>query len=282
MQYFPVADWDDAYANAEHIPRAQAFIDNWPGEANRFREKVSAAGRAEFDTAYGDGERNAYDLFLPEGDPAGLFMFVHGGYWMRFERHIWSHLAAGAIAHGFAAILPSYTLCPEVRISDITAEVAKALAAAANRVSGPIVLAGHSAGGHLVARMVCRDTPLEPSVQSRIVHTMPISPISDLRPLRRLKLNETLRLDENEAAAESPALLTPVEDMRVTCWVGGGERGEFIRQNALLANIWHGLGARTQEVRETDRHHFDIIDGLARSDSPISRTLFSDWPIIAR
>jgi arylformamidase len=35
----------------------------------------------------------AYDLFLPEGTPAGLAVFVHGGYWKAFDRSVWSHLA---------------------------------------------------------------------------------------------------------------------------------------------------------------------------------------------
>ena len=59
----------------------------------------------------------------------------------------------------------------------------------------------------------------------------------------RLALNADLKLDEAEAFAESPALLRPIDGVRLTCWVGAGERAEFVRQNALLANIWTGLGA---------------------------------------
>jgi arylformamidase len=86
-------------------------------------------------------------------------------------------------------------------------------------------------------------------------------------------LNGTLHIDESEALAESPALLRPVDGARITCWVGGGERAEFLRQNALLANIWTGLGATTSAVVEPDRHHFNVIDGLADPDHPLTRTL---------
>src|SRR3546814_5563195 len=54
--------------------------------------------------------------------PAGLAVFVHGGYWMAFDKSSWSHLAAGAVARGWAVALPSYTLCPEARISDRSEE----------------------------------------------------------------------------------------------------------------------------------------------------------------
>ena len=87
------------------------------------------------------------------------------------------------------------------------------------------------------------------------------------------EMNRTLAIDEAEALAESPALLRPIANARITCWVGGGERAEFLRQNALLANIWTGLGAITDAVVEPDRHHFNVIDGLADPRHPLTRAL---------
>lgn len=280
MQFHEVKDWDDAYANADHIPGASKFIANWPRKTERFRNKLEKAGKARFDVPYGPRKRNRLDLFFPDKEPKGLLVFVHGGYWMRFDKSLWSWLASGALARGYAVAMPSYTLCPEVTISEITREVGKAVQFAAKQVAGPITLAGHSAGGHLVARMICNKSPVRNAVRSRIVHTMPISCVSDLRPLCCLKLNQTLRLTDREADRESPALLTPVPNARITCWVGANERTEFIRQNALLANIWHGLGARIGCVEESDRHHFDVIEGLADPDSGMCRVLFggSDLP----
>jgi len=90
------------------------------------------------------------------------------------------------------------------------------------------------------------------------------------------RLNETLQIDEAEALAESPALLRPVKPVRMMAWVGGGEREEFRRQNALLANVWTGLGARTAAWAEPDRHHFDVLDGLADPAHPMVRLLTAD------
>ena len=77
-----------------------------------------------------------------------------------------------------------------------------------------------------------------------------------------------------EAAAESPVLHEPAGEVNLVCWVGGAERSEFVRQNALLANIWHGLRARTLCVEEPDRHHFTVIEGLTDPQSPLMRTTF--------
>lgn len=268
-----IVEWEDAYANMSNIPGGDGWPDRWAGLASAFREKLSAVGRARLDLAYGEGARNRYDLFLPEATPKGLVAYVHGGYWVRFDKSSWSHLATGALAHGYAVAMPSYTLCPENSVSGITREVGAAIGHAAAAVDGPIFLTGHSAGGHLATRMISATSPLPAEVRGRIRNTVSISGVHDLRPLMRLALNQELKLGEAEAVAESPALLRPLEGAMLTCWVGAGERAEFIRQNALLANIWTGLGAVTATVEEADRHHFSVVDGLLDPDHPLTRTL---------
>lgn len=275
MIYRQIDDWDDAYANGPNIPGGDRWPAAWVEPAKRFRDDLRSRGRAKLDIAYGERERNRLDLFLPEGTPQGLVVFVHGGFWLKLDKSYWSHLAAGAVAHGHAVAFPSYTLCPQVGIADIVGEVAAAVTRAAEMIDGPLRLAGHSAGGHLVSRMITATSPLSGTVQSRIANVVSISGLHDLRPLTRTAMNADLGLDAAGAAAESPALLEPMQGARIVCWVGAGERAEFVRQNALLANVWTGLGATTAAVEEPDRHHFDVIDGLADPEHPLTRTLLT-------
>jgi acetyl esterase/lipase len=268
------AFWDDAYSNGAYIEGGDAFPAKWATEAAAFRAAMAAEGRAELDQPYGPRPRERFDLFLPKETPKGVFVFVHGGYWMAFDKSSWSQLAAGALAHRWAVAMPSYTLCPDVRISDITAEVARAVTAIAGRMAGGLALAGHSAGGHLVTRLACADASLPGAVRARVQHTVSISGVHDLRPLLKTTMNSTLRMDAAEATRESPALLMPVPGAKVTCWVGSKERPEFIRQNALLANVWTGLGAHAVERQAEDRHHFDVIEHLADPHSDLIETLF--------
>ena len=162
-------DWDDAYANSAHIPGSDKMPAQWAERAAAYRSELTNFCA---DIAYGTGERQKLDLISPDGDSTGLVIFVHGGYWMRFDKSTWTDLAEGARQHGWTMALPSYTLAPAARISDITAEIAAAIAKAASLVAGPIRLAGHSAGGHLVTRMLCDDSRLESSVYSRIAGTL--------------------------------------------------------------------------------------------------------------
>ncbi len=269
-----IADWDDAYANAPHIPDGDGYPARWEATAAAFRAML-APDRLRAALPYGPHPREKVDLFLPEGRPAGLVVIVHGGYWRRFDRTDFSHLAAGALALGWAVALPGYPLAPDVRIRAITRSVAAATAQAAATVPGPVRLVGHSAGGHLVARQVCEDGGLPQAVQARVGGVMAISGLHDLRPLLRLALNADLRLDAAEAVAESPALLTPLPGVRLHAWVGDLERPEFVRQSTLVANIWCGLGADTQQTIEIGRHHFDVIDSLADPASALVRAVIS-------
>lgn len=260
-------DWQDAFENAAYIPAATQYPARWQHQAAAFRESWP---NAKFDLRYGEEERACLDLFLPETKAHGLAVFVHGGFWQRFDKSVWSHLAAGALARGWAVAIPGYTLAPQARISAMTVQIGMALQTAAAQVSGPIRLAGHSAGGHLVTRMGCTSAPLTPLVAARIDKITSISGVHDLRPLRLHTMNDILKIDGAEARTESPVLCDPRPDMRMTAWVGGDERPEFLRQTAILTEAWQEGIATCKRVTENGRHHFNVIDGLIDAAHPLT------------
>ena len=259
-------DWDDAYANAPYIPEAETYPDRWAAGARAFRDRLSDEGRAQLGIAYGDSERQRYDLFLPKGAHVGTCVFVHGGYWLKFHRSFWSHLAAGPLARGWAVAMPSYDLCPDVSIAGITRQIAAAISMIAETRGGPLMLAGHSAGGHLVARMLAPGM-LAPEVLARITRVAPISMLSDLRPLIQTAMNADLRLDAEEAAEESP-LLQPRPDTKVALWVGAEERPAFLDQTR-----WHSEAWDVPQHILPGRHHFDVIEPLEDAQSGLVRFL---------
>jgi arylformamidase len=249
---------DRAYANGAFIPGAESFPERWARDAAAFRQ--ARAGKSRLGVPYGPGARQQFDLFLPDGEAKGLLVFIHGGYWMAFGREDWSQLAAGAAARGFACALPSYTLAPDARIAGMTVEMVRAVEAASEMVPGPVIVTGHSAGGHLAARMGCGDVVLK----ALVTRVVPISPLADLAPLMATTMNATLRLDSAEAAAESPAR----QKLRPGCeshvWVGAQERPAFLWQARLLSEEWN-----CPWTAESGRHHFDVIEGLADPNSAL-------------
>lgn len=258
-------DLSDAYAITTHTPGAESLLAQLPGRSDAFR--ATLGDRFEPDRQYGTGDRQVYDLYRPEGPPAGTLIFIHGGYWRGQHGRTYGYLASGALGRGWQAAHPSYDLCPTVHIRDITRQVAAAVSAIAEATAGPLAIAGHSAGGHLAARMLDRDL-LAPGVAGRLTRVVPISPLSDLRPLRHTAMNEDFRMDETEAAAESPVLMTNRFDVPVTVVVGARERPALLDQARWLAEAW---GAELDIV--ADRHHFDVIDALADPASDLMARL---------
>ena len=248
-------DIDTAYQNGAFIAGAESFPPKWTRLAQDFRDGLGQ--RAELGLSYGPGRRHRFDLFRPEGVAKGLLVFVHGGYWLSFDRDMWSHLAAGAVARGWAVAMPSYTLAPEARISAMTVEVAQAVRAASALIPGPVVVTGHSAGGHLSARMGCADMDL-PMVK----HVVPISALSELEPLRQTAMNATLKLTEPEVATESPAQLELRPGTSAHVWVGGQERPSFLWQARTLSEAW-----ACDWTVAPGKHHFDVIDELTDPNS---------------
>jgi acetyl esterase/lipase len=265
-------DWGDAFSNRAYIADGGSYPARWASDALAFRD--GARGRR--DIAYGDHPRERFDLFLPEDAARGLAVIIHGAFCIDFDKSSWSNLAVGALAHGWAVALPNYILAPEARIRAITRQIGRAIESAAALVTGPIRLTGHSAGGHLASRMVCDDTPLSPATSARLERLVSISGLHDLRPLRLNGMNEKLRLDAEEAKAESPALHSPLLGVEVIAWVGAAERPEFLRQSALLAEAWRRRGARARLVADPGRHHFDVIDGLKAPDDPLAIAFAGD------
>lgn len=265
ISFGPVENWDDAYANSAHIPGGDAYFGIWGQKAAAFRETAGGA----LDAAYGEEPRERLDLFMPAGATKGLLVFVHGGYWMQSAKEDWSHLAKGATEFGWAVGTPSYPLCPQASLRDIARACARAIAQAAARVAGPIVLCGHSAGGQLAARLVCAPTPLATEVRRRVVRVAPISGLFDLRPLMHTAMNATLGIDDEQALRESPAHLMPPADVNLLAIVGGAERPEFLRQSRLGAALWSARGAPASLITLPQRHHFDVIEFLEDREHPL-------------
>ena len=251
-------DINRAYSNGAFIPGAAAYPARWAAEAAAFR----ATARGELGVAYGPALRQRFDLFRPEGAPRGLLVFVHGGYWLEFDRDSWSHLASGAIARGWACAMPSYTLAPEARIAEITQEVAAAVRTAAAMVAGPVVVTGHSAGGHLSARIGTMGL-------ERVRRVVPISPIAELSPMMQTAMQDLLRLTEDECAQESPARLALRCQAHV--WVGAQERPSFLWQARLLSEEWS-----CPWTPAPGRHHFDVIDDLMDPASALMEACLRD------
>jgi acetyl esterase/lipase len=212
-------NWDDAYANAPYIQNAETYPPAWAHNAAAYRTTCMQGGSAQLDIVYGTDERHKIDIFWPREPAKGLVFFVHGGFWRAFDKHSWSHLSAALVDAGWAVAMPSYRLTPAVSLKEIVQDIAQSLNKVAAIIDGPIVLVGHSAGGHLVTMMMTAGQGLPRGLKERIVRVVTISGLHDLTPLLHTKMNQDFGLDLKLAKLLSPAFQKPVIQAALTCWV---------------------------------------------------------------
>ena len=100
-----------------------------------------------------------------------------------------------------------------------------------------------------------------------------ISGVFELEPLLGVSMNSDLRMDEAEALANSPALLSPATDAPLVVCAGAGELGEFTRQSRDFAADWTAKGAPVEHFELPGADHFTIVDGMASPDDPLTKAI---------
>src|SRR5262249_52914501 len=143
-------DYEAEYNNRARVPEHPGVMAGWGKDAADYR-----AQHPPRLLRYGSGERHRIDLFTGTSD-GPIVVFIHGGYWQALDGSSFSHCARGLNAHGISVAVPTYDLCPAVSVGDIVTQMRMAGRELAN-LGQPLVVSGHSAGGHLAACMLATD-----------------------------------------------------------------------------------------------------------------------------
>jgi arylformamidase len=252
------ADPFDASATVSDVT---VWFARWRAWSDAVRETMPMVR----DLRYGASDAETLDLVVPRPG-APLVVFFHGGYWRRLHKDDATYVARGLAPHGVASAIVNYALSPAVSLEEIVRQARAAVAwlrlHAAEHGADPnrIVVAGHSAGGHLAA-MCAVDVPVSALVT--------LSGLHDLRPIAHSFANAWLQLDEERAAALSPALLAPSAPMTVLAADGAREHEVFHAQSREFAAAWAQHGCATT-YEETQDDHFTIVSRLNEPNDPLT------------
>jgi arylformamidase len=271
----PSPEWLDAqYNNRARIPDHAQIFERWSTASALTRERAEC----RLDVTYGDSTGETLDIFPAAGGGAPVFVFVHGGYWRSLDKRDHSFVAPAFVNAGAAVVVPNYALCPAVSIEQITMQIVHALAWVWRHAAefggdpGRIVVAGHSAGGHLAAMMLACDwRAVAADLPQRLVQgALSISGLFELEPVSRTPfLAADLCLTAASAHRLSPALM-PAPRGPLYAVVGAEESEEFLRQNTLIRAAW---GEAVVPVCETipGTHHLNVLHELADAKARVHR-----------
>ena len=277
----PSPAWYDAQYDARAGIADQAAIrQSWVDRSRQAR----AALPCQLDLAYGPNRSERLDIFgagakRSQGarDPlrvrgaAPVLVYIHGGYWRALDKSDQSFVAAPFVDAGARVVLPNHALAPAVSVRHIVLQMVQAVAWVYRNIAQHggdpqrIVVAGHSAGGHLATMLLAADWPSVGADLPRqlLQGALSVSGLYDLAPLRHAPfLASDLKLTAAEARALSPAFMRAPKQARLVAVAGADESTEFLRQNSLIQQAW---GSSVVPVCETlpARHHMNVLHDLA-------------------
>lgn len=236
------------------------------------------------DIAYGDGPDETMDIFLPASPGAAMkvHVFIHGGYWYQFGKDEWSFIAEALTAAGAIVIVPRYSLCPAVKISDITHQMQAMLCwvwhniAAHGGDPGQIFVSGHSAGAHLALELHCPDWQAGRYLPADLLKGMTlISGLYDLRPIRSSYVQAHVRLSAAEAEACSPLLRIRPSATPLIVALAQEDPPGFHSQAASLVARWTACGNDLIMVAANGQNHLTELFELSRPGGILSEAIMA-------
>ncbi|MCB1273752.1 MAG: alpha/beta hydrolase [Leucobacter sp.] len=253
------------------------YMEEWAARSEAARGRM----RSELGIPYGATRAETLDVF--PGEPGGpIVVFVHGGTWMALTSLEHSFVAEGLVANGATVVVPSYALCPDVTIDEIVRQTRAAVAwtyrnaAAYGADPARIAVIGHSAGGHLVGRLLETEWEKEYGLPSSVISgACAVSGMFDLRPIVFTADQSILRFSAEEVLRNSTILNLPLEAPHLLLTAGEKQPREYHRQSTDFLQAWQGVGLSGEYWERAGVNHFDELDDLVDPDSELTRRVLA-------
>ena len=256
---------------ARRGPNFPELVERWIARSATHCE----ASGARMNLAYGEGEREKLDFFNCGDNTGPMVVYIHGGYWQRGDKNMYSFVSEAFIKHGVSVAVLNYNLTPSVRMGQMPGQIRKCIAWCWHNAEelgfsrDKIFVMGHSAGGHLTAMMMATDwSEVDSALPADLVRGgIPISGLFELEPLVHTSLNEGPQMDIEEAISVSPMFMPPVTNAPQLIVVGGAETPEFFRQSDGYVYKFQTAERQMERYDVPDMDHFDELERLAEDDS---------------
>lgn len=227
------------------------------------------------DVPFGPTLAEHVDLY-PAVEDAPVLIYVHGGFWALRTSKEFGFVARGPVSEGVATVVTNYALCPAVTIDEIVRQTRAAVAWTyenARSFGGDperIHVAGHSAGGHLVAMLLATDWGGDYGLPAEVIKSATvISGLFDLAPFPYTFLQPKVQLTWDQVRRNSPILHVPAAAPPILVAYGEDETDEFKRQSEGFLGAWKENGLSGERLVLAGKNHYDVIDGFLDPASPL-------------
>jgi acetyl esterase/lipase len=254
-------------------------------------QDAGAGLRVAKDLPYGPDPLQRFDVYAAHdvAPDAPVLVFFHGGGWTNGYKEYSAFMARHVVSMGCVLVTPGYRLAPVAPLPAAFDDGVTLLARLTELLptwAGParrLVLAGHSAGGHLAALLALRAEDLAHAgvAVETLVGCMPISGIFDLHHPEPVPASLEARVYEMVLGPD-----TDDAQMSPLCWPrgnripmvlswGGHDSLRVRLSNRRLASMLALQPGQIAQFVDPDADHFQTHTDLAAADHPWYRRLAS-------
>ena len=220
-------------------------------------------------------DRNVLDVYVPKGAKGYPVLFlVHGGTWQHGSKDFFKLVGTAFAKRGIGVVCPNYRLSPKVRHPAHVEDVAKAFAWTVDAIAAhggdpkKIVVAGHSAGGHLVSLLATDESYLKAEKRS-ISDIKGVIGVSGVYSIPPVLFDAIFGSDAKACKAASP--LEHVHEQCPPCVLIYGDKDlPFLDAMAKdLGKKWTGLKCDAEVCEIKNRNHINVMYDASKSTDAV-------------
>lgn len=269
-KHYTQNELDNQYNNRLHVPDFATYLHRWEELNKQVQNKYDVVKNI----TYGDLSRESLDVFSSSMPNSKTLVFIHGGYWQRFDKSDFHFIASAFNQYDVTTVFINYPLAPDAAMDEIVASCRKAMLwlhqniASLNGDPDKLHVVGHSAGANL-ATMLMEKEWVKNNVADFIKGVCALSGIFNLEPVRLSNINAVLNMSKEMVLENSPVLLTPAGTCPLVLCVGEDETTEFKCQTMELYNKWKNKNNFISLLQLPNINHFSIVETLLNKHSPL-------------
>jgi len=267
---------DAAYDQSVYAPLIGQILKRYTSRSEETRVRLGAPKRF----AYGPTAVEGLDLFPADKPNAPIFVFIHGGAWLRgdakdyaYPAELFAKAGVNFIALDFIAVGAANgdlgVMADQVRRGIAwTYKNAASFGGDASR----FYIGGHSSGGHLCGVALVTDWQKDFGLPADMVKGgLCMSGLYDMKPVRLSKRSSYVRFtDDMEQAMSSQRQIDRLRAPIVVTY-GTYETPEFQRQNRDFAAAVKAAGKSVELIEAPNYDHFEMCESLGNPYGPNGR-----------
>ena len=267
---------DAAYDQAFYAPLRLQILKRLASNSELTRARLGPPRRE----SYGPTEVEKLDIYSAKRANAPIFVFIHGGAWLRGEAKDYGYPAELFVNAGTHFVALDFIAIEKaggdlrVMADQVRRGIAWTYKNATSFGGDPsrFYIGGHSSGGHLCGVALVTDWEKSFGLPPDFVKGgLCMSGMYDMKPVRLSKRSSYVKFDDDMEQAMSSQRHLDLLRAPVVVTYGTDETPEFQRQNRDFAAAVKSAGKKIELIEAPNYNHFEMVESLSNPYGPNGR-----------